>query len=101
LINKAQILDYAETFDAWRIVPRVVLFAYGGWLAYVVDRLLNWYMDLPIIGQTAQASGFCFGAITAVTSIGGYVYRIYSNSGRDWSTAASIRTTAISETVTK
>jgi hypothetical protein len=100
-VNKTKFLDFAEVFDAWRIIPRLVLFCYGGWLAYVTDRLLNWYMALPVAAQSTQASGFCLGAIGALTTIGGYVYRVYSNTGRSWDNMGSVRTTAISETVTK
>jgi hypothetical protein len=99
-MNKAKYLDFSETFDALRVVPRVILFAYGWWLAYTVDRLLNWYMALPSAAQTAQASGFCFGAITSITTIGGYVYRIYANTGRDW-TPASRTSTIATTTETK
>jgi hypothetical protein len=95
-------LKGAECFDAWRIVPRIVLFAYGCWLAYITDRLLGWYMSLPAAAQTAQASGFCFGAIAAVTTVGGYVFRIYSDSSRDWSKEGNRTSTLVStETVSK
>jgi hypothetical protein len=100
-VNKSNFLDYAEVFDAWRVVPRIVLFAYGVWLAWATDRLLNWYMGLPVAAQTAQASAFCFGAITSITGIAGYVFRIYSENGRNWEATSSVRTTAVSETVTK
>jgi hypothetical protein len=100
-MNKSKVLDWSESFDALRIVPRIVLFTYGVWLAYTVDRLLNWYMALPTAAQTAQASGFCFGAITAVTTIGGYVYRIYANTGREWDNQSSLRTSSVTTEITK
>jgi hypothetical protein len=100
-MNKSALLDYAEVFDAWRVVPRLLLFGYAWWLVVIVDALLSWYMRLPIAAQTVQASGFCFGAITSVTTVGGYVYRIYANTGRDWDSTSSIRTTAVSETIQK
>ncbi len=96
-------LQGAECFDAWRVIPRIVLFAYAGWLAYVTDKLLNWYMGLPQPAQTGQASAFCFGAITAITGIAGYIFRIYSDSSRDWSKETSNRTSTVvaTETVSK
>lgn len=99
-MNKQKFLDWSEAFDAMRIVPRIILFVYGGWLAFTVDRLLNWYMSLPPAAQTAQASGFCFGAITSITTIGGYVYRIYASSGRSWDTPSS-STSSITTQVTR
>lgn len=89
--------------DAWRIVPRIVLFAYGAWLAYITDRLLSWYMGLPIAAQTAQASAFCFGALTTVTGIAGFVFKVYSQSSRNWDTTppGRVSTVVATETVSK
>jgi hypothetical protein len=100
-MNKSKILDFAESFDALRIVPRIILFGYAGWLAYLTDRLLTWYMALPAAAQTTQASGFCLGAIGSLTTIGGFVYRIYANTGRSWDNQATVRTssTTVEQTV--
>jgi xanthine/uracil permease len=100
-VNKTHWLDAAEVFDSWRVVPRVILFAYGGWLAYITDRLLNWYMTLPQAAQSVQASGFCLGAITAITTIAGWVYKIYANTGREWENQSSMRTSSTTTEVVK
>jgi hypothetical protein len=100
-MNKTGLLDAAEVFDAWRVIPRIILFGYALWLAYVTDRLLTWYMALPIPAQTAQASGFCLGTIGALTTIGGYVYRIYANTGRSWDTQGRVTTSSTTMEVTK
>jgi hypothetical protein len=100
-VNKTKFLDAAEIFDSWRVIPRFVLFAYGTWLAYITDRLLNWYMALPAPSQSVQASGFCLGAIGAITTIAGWVYKIYANTGREWDNQASVRTSSITTEVTK
>lgn len=90
----------AEIFDAWRVVPRIVLFSYASWLAYVTDKLLTWYMALPVAAQTTQASGFCLGAITAITAIAGFVFKVYSENSRNWDTQPSRVSTMVStETV--
>lgn len=96
-------LKGAECFDAWRIVPRIVLFSYAMWLAYVTDRLLNWYMGLPVASQTAQASAFCFGAMTIITGVAGFVFKVYSESSRNWAVENSNRTSTMvaTETVSK
>ena len=91
----------AEIFDSWRVVPRIVLFAYGSWLAYVTDRLLGWYMSLPPSAQTTQASSFCLGAITAITAIAGFVFKVYSENSRSWDVPSSRQTVVATETVTK
>lgn len=41
-------LTIAETFDAWRVVPRLILVAYG-WMVWEVTR---WYMSIPSANQT-------------------------------------------------
>lgn len=101
-MTKQRWLDVAELFDSWRVIPRLLLFGYSWWLVVATDRLLTWYMSLPLAAQTAQASAFCGGSITALTGIGGYVYRIYSENGRDWSTPTKVSTLTASTTeVTK
>lgn len=94
-------LDGAELFDSWRVVPRIVLLAYGTWLAYVTDRLIGWYMGLPIAAQTTQASSFCIGIITAITAIAGLVFKVYSENSRSWDVPSSRSTVVATETVTK
>lgn len=93
--SKQKGLDAAELFDSWRIVPRVLLFGYSWWLIWATDKLLNWYMGLPIAAQTAQASAFCGGSITALTGIGGYVFRIYSENSRNWAEQPSKTSTTV------
>ena len=68
-MNKTRWLDAAQLFDTWRVVPRIVLFGYGGWVAYVTDSLLRWYMHLPANERTLEASGFGATSITAVTGL--------------------------------
>lgn len=98
-MNKPLWLDWAEVFDAWRVIPRGVLFAYSVWLVYVIDRLLTWYMALPIPAQTPQASGFCFGAIAAVSALGNGVFKIYSQHSRNWNTVPSKVSSVTASTV--
>jgi hypothetical protein len=100
-VNKSKILDFAESFDGLRIVPRIVLFSYLVWGALVIDRLFNWYMGLPIAAQTVQASGFCLGACAVVTGMSGAIYRIYASSGRSWDTASSMKTSSTTTEVVK
>lgn len=95
---KQKWLDAAELFDSWRVVPRLLLFGYSTWLVIATDRLLSWYMALPIAAQTAQASAFCGGSITALTGIGGYVFRIYSENSRNWADTPTSKTTVVAST---
>lgn len=81
---KQKWLDAAEVFDAWRIVPRLVLFGYCAWLVYVVDFILVWYTHLSQSARGIEASGMASVVITAVTGMGAFVFKVYVSGGRDW-----------------
>ena len=83
-MSKQHWLDAAEVFDAWRVVPRLVLFAYCWWLAYVVDYILIWYTRLPAPARSIEASGMASVVITAVTGMGAFVFKVYVSGGRSW-----------------
>jgi hypothetical protein len=90
-------VDWAEIFDTWRVVPRLVLFAYAWWLAHIVDSILMWYFALPQTARGLEASGMASVVITAVTGLGTWVYKVYSDAGRDWSSPPSlVQTTSTS-----
>jgi hypothetical protein len=95
-LNKTAILDAAQIFDTWRVVPRCVLFVYGGWVAHITDRTLGWYMHLPSAERTLEASGLAAGIITAVTGLFPWIYRIYADTATDWSNAIPTRVQTIS-----
>lgn len=74
----------AECVDAWRLVPRALLFAYWVLVYDVTDRLLTWYMSLPAIERTAEASGMAFGIFTALLGLGTNFMNAYIKTGRNW-----------------
>lgn len=76
----------AECVDAWRLVPRALLFAYWVLVYDVTDRLLTWYMSLPAIERTAEASGMAFGIFTALLGLGTNFMNAYIKTGRNWQT---------------
>lgn len=45
---KEHLLDAAESFDAWRVVPRMMLLSYG----YLVWHLYMWYRSIAVYTQT-------------------------------------------------
>lgn len=71
---KQILLDTAEIIDAFRVVPRGLLVAYGFLVWYVV----SWFMGLPA-PNTQQAA-----LVTTVTGIIAAVIGLYQNSGRKW-----------------
>lgn len=83
-MTKQDWLDWAEITDAWRVVPRIILFTYGWWAIYVVDRCLLWYFHQPVAERTVQDSGLITGVITAVTGLLTLAIKFYIQSGRVW-----------------
>lgn len=72
---KQRLLDIAEVIDAWRIIPRIILGAYG----YLVWYVINWFLVIPnpATGQTALVVSIA-GSIPVVIGL-------YQHSGRNWS----------------
>lgn len=83
-VNKQQWLDWAEITDAWRVVPRAILFGYCFATAKLVFELVTWYMGLPIAERTIEATSFAAGVITSVTGLATWATKFYIDSGRDW-----------------
>lgn len=83
-LTKQGLLDAAEVFDAWRVVPRTVLYAFGIWVIYIADKTLFWYFHVPGPERTAQDAGLVTGTITAVTTVFGMTIKFYNQSGRQW-----------------
>jgi hypothetical protein len=85
-------LAVAEWIDAWRVVPRLLVAAYG-WVVYTV---IKWYMALEpkmIEGCTAELAETCVynapstqhaALITAVIGISAAIFGLYTNSGKKW-----------------
>ena len=82
-------LDLAEVFDAWRVVPRVLLFSYCAWVVAVTHDILVWYQALPAGDRTLEASGLAAAVITAVTGFASWVTKIYLHGGRSWANEES------------
>jgi hypothetical protein len=94
-MNKQRWLDAAEVFDSWRVVPRFLLFSYSLWVVKVVGSILLWYQHLAAPERTLEASGLAGGVITAVTGLSTWVFKIYSENGRDWSASATTSSTVV------
>ena len=73
-MSKEKVLEYAEQFDALRIVPRTVLILYAVFVGYVA----MWFKSLP--DPTAPQSAFVSTIMGA--SVG--VLGLYTSTGRNW-----------------
>ncbi len=65
---------YAELIDAWRVVPRIILGAYG----YMVYWVVDWFLAMPT-PTTQQAA-----LVTTVTGTVAAVIGLYQHTGRKW-----------------
>lgn len=71
---KIRLLSAAEVADAWRIFPRIFLFAYG-FFCYDLSR---WYMALK--APTTEQTAFATAIIGLAVPLTGW----YMGTGRTW-----------------
>jgi hypothetical protein len=101
VIDKAHWLDIAETFDSWRVVPRLFLGACFGWTVGITHELLHWYMALPAGQRGYEASGFASVVFLSVSGFLKLVFDTYSRHGRDWDAQTpQMTSTTIAQTTT-
>ncbi len=67
-------LAFAEATDAWRVVPRLMVFGY----AVLLYEVVHWFMKLEV-PTNAQAA-----FVSTVVGIAAAVFGLYSSSGRKW-----------------
>jgi len=66
-MTKDQWIDFADILNKLRVIPRLILAAFGTLTALVTYESMNWYMTLPAIERTMEASGFALGIVAAVS----------------------------------
>lgn len=98
--DKAHWLDVAETFDSWRVVPRLFLVACFGWTIGITHELLHWYIALPAPQRGLEASGFASVVFLSVSGFLKLVFDCYSKHGRDWNESPDRVETVVASTVT-
>lgn len=81
---KTRWIDFCEVFDSLRVVPRLILFLYGYWMARITDRLVSWFERLPAVERTASVTVFLSIVLPGVFGLAVWVYKIYAQGGRKW-----------------
>jgi phosphate/sulfate permease len=71
---KIRLLDLAEITDAWRLVPRMVLAAYGA----MCWQLTAWYMALK--APTTEQMAF----VSLIVGLAVPLTNFYMSTGRKW-----------------
>ena len=84
LKSKQLLLDWAETFDAWRVVPRTVLYSMGILTWRTVTKVVDWFIHLPATERSYEEAGAAVLIITAVTTVFKYALDSYMITGRQW-----------------
>lgn len=108
---KKIILDIAETFDAWRVVPRMAMLAYGilvyrlySWLtgietyvqtqcdSNVLESLINSGVSLAdaqaiactVVAVVGGPTGAQTTFVTTIVGLSAAVFGLYTSTGRRW-----------------
>jgi hypothetical protein len=97
-MTKQTWIEIAQVIDHLRIFPRLVLLAYAAYVYNITFFVLHWYATQPKDARGIEESSVVGVVITAVTGFAPMIYRIYSDSGTDWSGKPPSITTSSSAT---
>jgi len=102
-VDKIRALHWAELVDSFRIFPRLVLCAYAYYVYQVTFFILTWYSQQPATARGTEESAVVIAVVGAVTGFSPWIFRIYSDNGRNWdekpaSTTTSLMTTSTTST---
>ena len=96
--HKNFMLDFAEVFDSWRVVPRIMLFGYAWFVYRVTFYVLMWYTHEPATARGPEETAMVGVVVTAVTGFAPWILRIYTDSGRSWDGQQTATTTVTATT---
>ena len=101
-MNTQKWLDAAKIFDHWRVVPRLILGVYFGWVVYLTQYLVIWYTHIPMAERDAYTTSLVTLITGFLTGLFPWIYRIYSDASTDWSSQPQSQTTStlVSQTET-
>lgn len=93
-MNKDLWLQVAEAIDTFRVFPRMLIMGYAYFVWSVTFYVLKWYATQPAEGRGPEESAVVGVVITAVTGFAPWLFRIYSENGRDWNSFQPTTTTS-------
>ena len=99
-MNKQLLLHWAELVDSFRIFPRLVLCAYAYYVYQVTFFILTWYSQQPATARGTEESAVVIAVVGAVTGFSPWIFRIYSENGRNWDDKPASTTTSMTATST-
>ena len=83
-MTKRELLDAAEVFDSWRVVPRFIIGTFLSVFSWAVVYSLRQYFGLPAPERTVAVTAFVSVVLTALTTALPFIVKIYTDNGRDW-----------------
>ena len=92
-MSKENWLISAEVFDAWRVIPRVVLAVYAGFVYHVTMYVLDWYTHLDTASRTLETSSVVGVVFTAIAGFTPWIFKLYIENGRNWDASNSTQVT--------
>lgn len=92
--RRDELLHFAELTDAWRVFPRIFLFACFSWAVWITYQILMFYFHIPDVERTTAVSTFCITVQGAVLGFVKLVYADYRKDGRKWGVPAQTTTTS-------
>lgn len=82
-----KLLEAAEVFDSWRVVPRLIVFVYLTVFCWAIVYFSVMYFHLPLEHRTVALTAFVTTVLTAMTTAFPFIVKIYTDNGRDWDAA--------------
>lgn len=83
-MNKRALLDAAEVFDSWRVVPRIIVGVYLGVFSWAVVYFSIQFFHVPAIERSVALTTFASVVLGALTTALPFIVKIYTDNGRDW-----------------
>ena len=83
-MNKQLWLDLAESVDALRLVPRILILGFAIFAIDQISEMLDWYQGLPAAERAVEASGFAFLVIGTIAGLFTKSMDYYFKTGRKW-----------------
>lgn len=90
-MTKQKWLDIAEVIDAFRVIPRTLLIAYGIFYLWYIEHVTSWYFEYMAMTEKIDIAAVTgsTGFVTAtITALGGmftwFAGNVYMKTGRTW-----------------
>lgn len=84
IASKQVWLDLAEIFDAWRIVPRAIIFMIAHMVISLDTTIVYWYIHLPAAQRTNADAAAVGSIVTVLSTLFGVALKFYIDNGRRW-----------------